>query len=139
MVHVAIPMKTGKDLNGFLPTVLRGEPSRAVGEEEKTNKENEGRDHLNTPRNAESRLGLIGIAGPTTDALSGTELDEVLDQDATYQTLKLARRPIDALSGTELDEVLDQDATYQTLELARRPILMLAIEILPPSNRPLLQ
>lgn len=75
---IALSVDVGEDLKGFFPAVLGREPTRRLGEPEETDEEDEGRDHLDSPGDTESRRGLFGVVGATAVERRAI-LDEVLD------------------------------------------------------------
>lgn len=64
-------VEAGQYVQGLFPPVLGGQPPRAVGQEKEADKEDDGREHLHAPRDAEGRCGLVGIAGTTADLGAG--------------------------------------------------------------------
>jgi hypothetical protein len=46
-------MKAGENLMGFLPSIMRSQPTRRLWEEENSRKEDSCRNSLNTPSNTE--------------------------------------------------------------------------------------
>jgi hypothetical protein len=49
VTHIAFATEIRQNLTSFIPSVLIGKPTRGFGEEEKTDKEDDGWDHLNPP------------------------------------------------------------------------------------------
>ena len=88
IVQVAVSVKESEGLVGFIPAVFASEPTRRLGEEEHADKEDECRNHLDTPWNTEGGRALVGVLCSAIDE-RGTVLDEVLDQDSPMRVLAL--------------------------------------------------
>lgn len=69
---IAAAMQVGQNLECFRFPVFVHEPTRRLGEEQHARRKDDGRNHLETPRNSERR--------DTLD-VRAAELDKVLDQD----------------------------------------------------------
>lgn len=90
MVDIAAAVEVGKHLDGLLPAILLGEPTRRAGKEEHADEENGAGNHLDAPGNTEGSSALVGGLGATIGE-GGTVLDEVLDQDTPGRIVRSGR------------------------------------------------
>jgi hypothetical protein len=78
MIDVSATVKMSHNLNGFLPSIFRSEPSGRSRKEEHAKEQNDGWDNLYTPWDAERSSALAKI-GWSSINIGCSVLNEVLD------------------------------------------------------------
>lgn len=95
MVKVSASVNVGENTEGFIPSILVGQPTWGFREVEQTDDKKCGRDRLDTPWDTEGCARLVWIVG-TTAVKRSTVLDEILDKDTLEYKSDYAQRKRDA-------------------------------------------